>query len=219
MPYTTVVSGTTITASWGNASVRDQVVTPFANTAARSSAITAPVDGMLSTITAAGGLDYYDASVTTWRPPNTLFVRRTTDAGSIASNISVGDDSVLLLPVAANSTYLLSSQVIYTADPGGDLRIGWSGPASATLDWNIGSMDAISSSVSSTSYWGTNTIAGTDVAGGVNASSSPVLARPSGLLVTSSTAGTLKFRWAQGTSSAFGTQVRAGSWLRLDRVA
>lgn len=51
MPYTTLVSGTNITSSWANASVRDQTVTPFASTAARSAAITAPVTGMVSTLT------------------------------------------------------------------------------------------------------------------------------------------------------------------------
>jgi hypothetical protein len=46
MPYTTSVAGTTITASWANANVRDQVVTPFSSTSALASAITAPVVGM-----------------------------------------------------------------------------------------------------------------------------------------------------------------------------
>ena len=50
MPYTTVVAGTTITASWGNSNVRDQVVTPFATTGARDSAITSPVIGMVEYI-------------------------------------------------------------------------------------------------------------------------------------------------------------------------
>jgi len=50
MPYTTSVAGTTITASWANANVRDQVVTPFASTSALASAITAPVVGMATYI-------------------------------------------------------------------------------------------------------------------------------------------------------------------------
>lgn len=62
MPYTTNVAGTAITAAWGNANVRDQVVTPFANSAARTSAITAPVDGMLSTLTDTGVLDQYNGA-------------------------------------------------------------------------------------------------------------------------------------------------------------
>lgn len=48
MPYVTVVAGSVITASWGNANVRDQNVTPFATAAARASAITTPIAGMLS---------------------------------------------------------------------------------------------------------------------------------------------------------------------------
>lgn len=47
MPYTTLVSGTTITAAWANANVRDQTVTPFASWAARDSAISSPVAGMV----------------------------------------------------------------------------------------------------------------------------------------------------------------------------
>lgn len=62
MPYTTLVAGTTILASWANASVRDQVVTPFASTAARDSAITVPVDGMLEAITGIDALTYYDGA-------------------------------------------------------------------------------------------------------------------------------------------------------------
>lgn len=62
MPYTTVVAGTVITASWGNASVRDQVVTPFASDAARTSAVTAPVHGMVSTLTDTDVVDIYNGS-------------------------------------------------------------------------------------------------------------------------------------------------------------
>jgi hypothetical protein len=62
MGYSTVVAGTTITASWANANVRDQVVTPFATTSARDSAISSPVDGMLAAITGTDALSYYDGA-------------------------------------------------------------------------------------------------------------------------------------------------------------
>lgn len=48
MPYTTTVAGTAITASWANTNIRDQVITPFATSTARDSAITVPVEGMMS---------------------------------------------------------------------------------------------------------------------------------------------------------------------------
>lgn len=65
MPYTTLVAGTTILASWANACVRDQTVTPFANAAARTSAIATPVAGMVSVLTTAPiTLDVHNGS--TW---------------------------------------------------------------------------------------------------------------------------------------------------------
>lgn len=65
MGYTTVVAGTTITASWANANVRDQVVTPFATTSARTSAITAPIEGMVAPITGDDQISVYDGA--TWQ--------------------------------------------------------------------------------------------------------------------------------------------------------
>ena len=46
MPYTTLVAGTTITASWANANVRDQTIPVFASAASRDSAVTSPIEGM-----------------------------------------------------------------------------------------------------------------------------------------------------------------------------
>lgn len=62
MPYTTLSTGTTITASWANTNVRDQVVTPFASTTARDSAISTPVEGMIAPITGSDIITYYNGS-------------------------------------------------------------------------------------------------------------------------------------------------------------
>lgn len=80
MPYTTLVAGTTITASWANANVRDQVVTPHASSGARTSAVSSPVAGMLSYITGTKRLEPYDGSA--WVPvPGTMLAwgQRTSD--------------------------------------------------------------------------------------------------------------------------------------------
>lgn len=69
MPYTTVTSGTTITAAWANANVRDQVVTPFAGTSARSSAITSPLEGMATYDTTNNNFEIYTTTTTGWRAP------------------------------------------------------------------------------------------------------------------------------------------------------
>lgn len=51
MPYTTIIAGNPIQASWANANVRDQVVTPFGTPGARDAAITSPVNGMVAALT------------------------------------------------------------------------------------------------------------------------------------------------------------------------
>jgi hypothetical protein len=85
VPYTTVVAGTTITASWGNANVRDQVVTPFASASARSSAITSPIEGMVTFRQDENVLEAYDGS--NWTPAGWIPIASTT-LGSPASSVS-----------------------------------------------------------------------------------------------------------------------------------
>lgn len=61
MAWTTSVTGTTITAAWANANVRDQGISPFASTAARDSAIVSPIAGQVCTLTN-GTLFLYDGT-------------------------------------------------------------------------------------------------------------------------------------------------------------
>lgn len=93
MPYTTNVAGTTITAAWGNANVRDQVVTPFANVAARTSAITVPVDGMLASMTDADVVDYYDGAA--WSPigPNVADALTVTTTPPVVATTSFSSEA------------------------------------------------------------------------------------------------------------------------------
>lgn len=73
MPYTTLVAGTTITASWANANIRDQVVTPFASASARSSAAPTPADGAVSMLQdLPRRFEFYDGAAGLWRPMGTI---------------------------------------------------------------------------------------------------------------------------------------------------
>jgi hypothetical protein len=87
VPYTTNVAGTTITASWGNTNVRDQVVTPFASAAARTSAITTLVDGMASYRSDEGVFEGYIAAKTAWLPIGWIPIASTT-LGSAAASVT-----------------------------------------------------------------------------------------------------------------------------------
>jgi hypothetical protein len=81
MPYTTVVPGTAITASWANANIRDQVITPFATATARDAAITSPVEGMVEYLADDDSICYYDGSA--WQKRQ--WSSSATAGGSVAS--------------------------------------------------------------------------------------------------------------------------------------
>lgn len=61
--------GATITSAWGS-TVRDQIVTPFSTSGNRSSEISSPVSGMVSTLTASDTTNgLYVHNGTAWRAP------------------------------------------------------------------------------------------------------------------------------------------------------
>src|SRR5262245_7425374 len=100
MPRTTLVAGTTITASWANANVRDQVVTPFASAAARDSSWTSPIEGAYAHLNDTNFLTHYNGTV--WVPSNNNLIASqefTTDSSTFT-----GD---------ANSDFVLNSVVVF----------------------------------------------------------------------------------------------------------
>lgn len=140
MPYTTLVAGTTITASWANASVRDQVVTPFATAAARTSAISSPIEGMVShradADANAGAVEFYDGA--SWlplalaQPPRAIVARTTNQSINNNTVTAVSFDSEVLDPdglitvtattitLARAGVYMLAGGATFTNNATGD---------------------------------------------------------------------------------------------------
>lgn len=221
--YHTVTAGQTITAANHNTYIRDQTINQFASASARDAAITSPAEGMWADLADVDALVRYSGSA--WGlgfvgQSGFNFLRRSSDASGVLSNTTLADDSVFAFTVPANATFLVLSQVRYTAGTTGDLKVGWSGPASATFDWGLhGAASTVASNTDSI-YHSPNTtgIGGTDAAGGQN--STEMMCRPQGVLITAGTSGTFRFRWAQQTSDGgFATTVKAGSWMLVARMA
>jgi hypothetical protein len=145
-------------------------------------------------------------------------------------------DPQLSLPVDANAVYQVSAELFYSAGSTGDLLVQWFGttswPTGATGTWTgIGNGTSVASAngsggtqlniVSSAGY--TLRTEATDMPtaartfGGITSSDNfAVFIR--GLLVMSSTSGTLAVNWCQNASDATNTTLFANSWLKLDRV-
>jgi hypothetical protein len=112
MAWTTLVAGTTITASWANQSVRDQGVSLFATTASRDSTISAPTEGLVAFETTNNTVTMYQSATTGWSPIWNLpwgIVAQTTNTASGSAN--AGATGLLSAPTftaVANRRYKIT---------------------------------------------------------------------------------------------------------------
>lgn len=144
--------------------------------------------------------------------------RLTSDASGITNNTTPAAVSGLSVSVAANYSYRMRARVIYTAAGGsttGQIKLGWSGPSGATMEWsNIGLVVNGASGVSGTATFDVSTIS--DVrsfgAAGTSTSCHVIL---EGTLDVGSTAGSLSLLAAQVSPSATATTVKDGSYVEL----
>lgn len=136
-----------------------------------------------------------------------------------SSTTTMATDAELTLAVVANATYLFEGYVSYSQNLGASstagIKIGWTAPTGASLTWSSDGTDGPTSLTGQDATSQPITQTRSLPANGVTS----MRAAPTGLLTVSSTAGTFGLQWAQVSSSATPTFVRAGSWLRLIRVA
>lgn len=164
-----------------------------------------PADGSGNEASMMGGTDTAIAG---------LRVRKSADENVISSTALQNDDA-LLLPVVASSSYWVKLFLIYTSPAAAFLKIGWTAPASATLDWVANGLGStVSAASAGVIERAALAIGGSQVIGCDGATS--VVALVEGWLITGATPGNLQFQWAQGTSTASNSTVKAGStlWLR-----
>ncbi|WP_157251133.1 hypothetical protein [Nonomuraea typhae] len=138
---------------------------------------------------------------------------------SVTSSTTLQADNELVVAVSANTDYLVECFLIYGADPAGDIKTDWDGPASATMDWVA---DAITQSATATVDQVSRTaqsISGTPSHGGITNNSTNLVALHKGIVRVAGTAGNLTLTWAQQASSANATFVRANSTLIVTRIS
>ena len=207
MTYNTVVSGTTITATWGN-QVRDQQVSVFTNAAARDSAIIAPLAGMMC---------YTSTDDQFWRYTTKWLRMRKTIAFDVGSIQSYTTTSFIDIPgftfsADTNSTYATDLWLSTVAPTANDLQLQWVIPAAATIERGVLSPASgnAGTNVDTTIFQGTAATAGGFTIGGMN--SNGAAGRDDAVIKTLGTGGTCKLQAAQlvagGTSF-----IRAGKLM------
>ncbi|MFD5938262.1 hypothetical protein [Streptomyces griseus] len=133
----------------------------------------------------------------------------------LVSSIIVQADDHLSIPVTAGGRYAVDACLIVSGDPAADLLLTLAAPPGSSGHWTPG---AITLGVSD----GTGSIRltrydlGQSIGVGITAAG--LIVAPLGT-VTAGSDGAVSVQWAQAVASATATVLRAGSWLRLTRVA
>lgn len=142
---------------------------------------------------------------------------------SVSSSIAPQDDNELFLTVAANASYRLNMHLLVnSAGTTGDLIFRFNAPAGSRLSASSAGIDQ-----------GATTVVGSMNAGaiqdvttfptsppfGYGTVASTIGIITVGTLIVGATAGTFRLQWAQFTSSATATIIKAGSSLELVRYA
>jgi hypothetical protein len=141
-----------------------------------------------------------------------LIVRKPSDE-SLTSNTTLQADDHLILPVAANEVWRTDWDLLYQTNTTADLKIRWTFPAGGTLSISWIWVDAaaafsLNTQTVSTSPTSTFSIGG--LAGG--AGSAQVMCVPM-VYVNGSTGGSVVLEWAQNTSDANASIMKANSAL------
>lgn len=148
---------------------------------------------------------------------NTRFILKPSDT-SRSSTTSQTADPDLTLAVDASKSYILDMFVQYTAVNGsGDLKCSWTAPSGAIFN-GMGIGVQASGAAEIYGYQSSGNVLTTAVSYG-GGGAAILSFRMSGILVMSTTAGSLTFQWAQNTSNGTATVVKQGSSMLLRRVS
>jgi hypothetical protein len=135
-------------------------------------------------------------------------VRKSSDQ-SVTSSTTVVNDSQLKFAVEASTTYIFQAWLYtYAADGTPDIKVTFTGPAGSTVLWS--SSQVIFNAGGSTTLTVVSA-GGTTADLFVDANFRAI--QLYGTILNSTTAGDVQLQWAQNTSSANSTTVKAGSYI------
>lgn len=137
-----------------------------------------------------------------------VFVRKSADE-TVNNSATLQDDDALGKLLTVSSTYEFELLILYNSGATPDLKFGFTGPAGSSANWA-----AISNSTPVVSV--PKVLADTLTVDGTGADATVLV---KGIFVMGATAGGLQLQWAQATANASNTIVRAGSYLRIRKVA
>jgi hypothetical protein len=135
-------------------------------------------------------------------------VRKSSDQ-TVTSSTTLVNDNQLKFAAAANETYIFEAWLYtYAADATPDIKVTFTSPAASTLFWS--SSQVIFLANGSTTL---TVVAPSATVGDFFVDSNLRVVQLFGTVANGANAGDIQLQWAQNTSSANGTTVRAGSYI------
>ena len=150
------------------------------------------------------------AGAPSWATPTTYAtvssVRKSADQ-TVTSSTTLVNDSQLKFAVAANETWIFQAWLYtYAADGTPDIKVTFTGPSGSTVFWS--SSQVIFNAAAATTL---TVVAPGATTGDLFVDSNLRAIQLYGTILNGGTAGDVQLQWAQNTSSANGTSVKAGS--------
>lgn len=144
--------------------------------------------------------------------------KRKTANTSRASTTTLAADLHLSIDVVPGE-YRVEAFIVYDGDAAADLKLGWFAPASTTGAWWPGGADSSAAALASSPRWGALSDFSVSTLPVACLGAGTIMAcRPVGTAIVTGT-GQISLAWAQQTTSATATIVRANSTLSLRRIA
>lgn len=144
-------------------------------------------------------------------------VRKAADT-TVNNSITLTADPELTIPVVAGGIYHVEGFLIYSSATAADMSLGWTYPASSTMDWTSNGLISTITGNTGSLYRGRLAINGVGWAGGSGAGAgSKLVALPAGIL-TAAASGNLTLTWAQLVADASDTVIYANSTLKLTKL-
>jgi hypothetical protein len=138
---------------------------------------------------------------------------------AMTSSTTYKDDEELVYALVANAIYEPEFILAPGGSTTGDIKTRWSVPSGATgFRWCTGLGSTATSRDNAAAIKMAVHAFSSDCVYGTVSTTSVGAAREIGTITTGATAGNLRLQWAQNTSDATGSEILAGSYLRIRRI-
>jgi hypothetical protein len=136
----------------------------------------------------------------------------------VTNNVTLVNDTALVAFCDANSTYELDVVLKYSGSTTANIKVGFTAPSGAALEWTIDGVDITAGATSGIINRASAAIGGTLTASGAGNGVNMFL-KIKGTLTIGATSGNIQLQWAQNVLDAgVSTVVRAKSYLKIQQI-